>query len=274
MACNIFTRVAVAAFMIASPLSAAQAGGGDLLVAPTRVVLDGSRSTEVILNNIGSEPATYRISLELRRMTPEGEIIEIPLENASDSENAALGMITYAPRKVVLAPNQPQSIRIGIRPPAGLPDGEYRVHMLFRAIPETVSVTAPVETNGVSIALTPIYGITIPIIVRQGKLQATAALSDVHVEKTAEGPVLTMNLSRTGDRSVYGQIRIMKPGRSEPVMQFNGLAVYPEIAGRAIKIPLSPEALNALAGPIEVQFLEDRGDGALVKAAEASAVIR
>ena len=34
-----------------------------------------------------------------------------------------------------LAPHQPQAIRIAARPPQGLPDGEYRVHLLFRAIP-------------------------------------------------------------------------------------------------------------------------------------------
>ena len=45
---------------------------GDLLVAPTRVVLDGPRGTEVFLNNVGAQPATYRISIELKRMMPSG----------------------------------------------------------------------------------------------------------------------------------------------------------------------------------------------------------
>jgi P pilus assembly chaperone PapD len=53
--------------LLASP--SAQAGVGDLLVAPTRVVLNGSRGTEIILNNIGEDVATYRVSVELRRMT-------------------------------------------------------------------------------------------------------------------------------------------------------------------------------------------------------------
>jgi hypothetical protein len=53
----------VSAALAAAPASAA----GDLLVAPTRLELDGFRGTEVVLNNIGSEAATYRISLELRR---------------------------------------------------------------------------------------------------------------------------------------------------------------------------------------------------------------
>lgn len=273
MARTHFFRIMLAAFTLALPFSAAKAQG-DLLVAPTRIVLDGSRSAEVILNNIGAEPATYRITLELRRMTPSGEIIEVLPENANDGEKSALEMITYAPRRVVLAPNQPQSIRIGLRPPAGLPDGEYRVHMLFRAIPEAAAVTAPVEANGVTIAITPIYGVTIPVIVRQGKLEASATLSDVQVEQSSDGPMLSMTLARSGTRSVYGQIRVLKPGRDEPLMQFNGIAVYPEITSRAVKIPLTPEARAALAGPVTVQFIEDRGNGVTVKAAETSAVIR
>ena len=59
---------------------------GDLLVAPTRVVLDGSRGTEVVLNNIGSEPATYRISLEIKRMTAVGGLDEIAEADVTPAE--------------------------------------------------------------------------------------------------------------------------------------------------------------------------------------------
>ena len=63
----------MAAGLVAAPLLAlptpAEAGVGDLLVAPTRIVLDGRKGAEIILNNIGDEPATYRVSVEFRRMT-------------------------------------------------------------------------------------------------------------------------------------------------------------------------------------------------------------
>ena len=39
----------------------ATAGIGDLLVAPTRVILNGGRGTEIILKNVGEGTATYRI---------------------------------------------------------------------------------------------------------------------------------------------------------------------------------------------------------------------
>ena len=111
----------------------AEAGVGDLLVAPTRIILDGRRGTEIVLNNVGDEPATYRISVEFRRMTADGQLVDV--SEPTPQEKAAADMIVYAPRRVTLAPHEPQSIRIAARPPQGLPDGEYRVHLLFRAIP-------------------------------------------------------------------------------------------------------------------------------------------
>ena len=62
----------------------ASAGVGDLLVAPTRIVLDGRKGAEIILNNIGDEPATYRVSVEFRRMTEKGELVEVPVPTATD----------------------------------------------------------------------------------------------------------------------------------------------------------------------------------------------
>ena len=58
-------------------------------------------------------------------MKPDGTLEAVTVPNARES--AAEAMILYAPRKVTLPPNQPQSIRINARAPQGLADGEYRV---------------------------------------------------------------------------------------------------------------------------------------------------
>ena len=69
--------------------------------------------------------------------------------------------------------------RLAARPDADLPDGEYRVHMSFKAIPKPREVTeaTPAETDGVAIQLIPIYSVTIPIIVRHGRVEAQVAIS-------------------------------------------------------------------------------------------------
>ncbi len=255
---------------VASPALAA----GDLLVAPTRVVLDGARGTEVILNNVGAQPATYRISMELKRMTALGDLEDIKPEMATAKEKTTLSMISYAPRRVVLAPNQPQAIRIGVRAPADLADGEYRAHILFRAIPDVAPASAPsTPREGLSIALIPVYGITIPIIIRKGALKATAAISDAKVARDGKGPIFSFTLARSGDRSTYGRIRVTKAGIAKPVLEARGVAVYAEIGSRNVSLPVSPEIAAQLLGPAKIDYLEDSDTGGST-IATAQVVIR
>ena len=256
-----FRLLAVAAL---AALSAPAHAAGDLLVAPTRVILDGSRGTEVVLNNIGSAPATYRISLEIKRMTAAGGLDEIAEENATPAERAALDMIVFSPRRVTLPPNQPQVVRVGVRVPEGLPPGEYRAHMLFRAVPDVVPAVgaeAKPEGAGVSIALTPIYGITIPVIVRVGDLGAEAVIGDAWVSEGADGPAFNFDLSRTGSRSVYGDIEVTRPGVAEPLLVARGIAVYPEVGARKVSLRVPDEVAAKLKGPVRIRYSDDREIG-------------
>ncbi len=243
---------------------------GDLLVAPTRIILDGRRGTEVILSNIGSEEATYRIGLELRRMTATGQLIDVEAEDANELEQAALSMIRYAPRRITLPPGQPQAVRIAARPGAELPDGEYRVHMSFRAIPKPRPVTeTPEETQGISIKLVPIYGVTIPIIVRHGRLQATVAINNPKVVDGARGPELQVVMSRSGESSTYGELRVTRPGSDEPVFMARGIAIYSELTERSVQFDLTPEQAAAMKGQLRFEYREmPEAGGALIAAVE------
>ena len=254
---GLFTAAALGT--AASPALAA----GDLLVAPTRVILDGSRGTEVVLNNIGSQPATYRISLEIKRMTAEGGLDEIAEENVTAAERSALEMIAFSPRRVTLPPNQPQVVRVGVRLPEGTPPGEYRAHMLFRAVPDAASATAEPKpaSAGVSIALTPIYGITIPVIVRVGDLGAEASIGEAWVSETQDGPAFNFDLSRTGNRSIYGDIEVTRPGVAEPLLVARGIAVYPEVGARKVSLRVPGELAAKLKGPVRIRYTEDREIG-------------
>lgn len=256
------TFLAGFAIVVSALSTPSQAGPGDLLVAPTRIVINGSRGTQVLLNNIGNATATYRISLELRRMLPDGSIEEVATTAANEKEKRALEMISYAPRRVTLAPNQPQAIRIGVRAPQDLPDGEYRAHMLFRAIPDAKPATAPASASqGVSIALTPIYGVTIPVIVRRGTLTATAAMANPRIIPTKQGPMLALSLSREGARSTYGIVRVLKPGQAKPVFEVRGVAVYPEISKREVELDIPDDLVAVLKGPATIQYVEEADAG-------------
>lgn len=254
------TIAAVSAIAMAAPAPAnAQ---GDLLVAPTRVILDGSRGTEVILSNIGSEEATYRIGLELRRMLDNGRLVPVERTDANDDEEAALGMIRYAPRRITLPPGQPQAVRLAARPGADLPDGEYRVHMSFKAIPRPRELTASDQpAEGVSIQLIPIYGVTIPIIVRQGRVEAQVAITQPRIIQGEEGPELALTISRAGESSTYGVLTVTKQGVDEPILLLRGLAVYPELDERNVRVRLTSEQAANFNGQLRIEYRETPAAG-------------
>ena len=272
---NRLRRAAVAAAIAAGLACGAPAmAQADLLIAPTRVIINGGGSTQVILNNIGNAPATYRISLELRRMTEEGELVDVAEADATPAEQAALAMIRYAPRRITLPPDQPQSVRISARPGPELADGEYRVHMKFAGVPAplTPEEAASQKTDsGLTIRLIPIYGITIPVIVRKGQLAALATIANPRVVTTREGSFLDLDMARSGTRSVYGEIIVRPKAGGDPLFQVRGIAVYPELAKRNLHWPLSADQAAKLKGPVRVEYRETpENGGKLLAAAEAT----
>ena len=256
----VLRRIALCAAALVSATSAFPANAqGDLLVAPTRVFINGGGGAEVVLSNIGDKPATYRISLELRRMDETGDFDEVPEASANASERAALDMVRYAPRRVTLLPGQRQAVRISVSPPGGLPDGEYRVHMNFRAVPSADPVEAatadPAQATGVSIKLVPVYGITIPVFVRKGRLEGQATLGAAQLVRSETGAFIDLDMGRSGTRSVYGEIT-GKDARGQVVFSIRGVAIYSEVNRRKARIPLNAVQLALLKGPIRIEYRE------------------
>lgn len=261
---------ALAATLSTSPALAQ----GDLLVAPTRVIINGGGNAEVVLSNIGNQAATYRIGVELRRMEPDGDFADVTEAEASATEKAALEMLRYAPKRITLLPGQPQAIRLSARPAPELPDGEYRVHMSFRAVPPALSPEAAQEqaTAGqLAIRLTPVYGITIPVFIRKGRLEAGATIANPRLGGNTTSKWLELDMRRSGQRSVYGEI-LGKRG-SEQIFLIKGVAIYPEVQGRSVKIPLTAEQIAKLSGPIRIEYRElPENGGQLI--AEITSVVR
>lgn len=227
-----------------APVSA----NGNLLVTPTRVVFEGrNRSADISLVNSGSETVTYRISLIRQRMTKEGAVETITTATSKTGERFADKLIRFTPRQVVLPPGVEQTVRIQVRKPANLPAGEYRSHLLFRGLPPVEKNAPAKKDNKLEIKLIPVFGVSIPIIVRHGNTSAKTTLSKLRVLPKApgiEGPALELLATRKGNKSVYGDFVVTaKTIDGEQIVgQLKGVAVYTPNAERIIRIPLQPPA--------------------------------
>ena len=234
---------------------------GDLLITPHRVVLeDNKQIEEIMVANIGLDTAFYAISLIEYRMTDDGSLEEIT--EPMPGQKFASPILRYFPRSIELAPNESQVVRIQVRRRPGLEEGEYRSHLYFRAIPKEEPLgnkTAATDSTGIGIRLIPIYGISIPVIVRIGNLSASCTIGELALEQKEEGsPVLKLVLNRQGTKSVYGDLTVdyVSPtGERINVGKVRGIAVYTPNTVRRFSMPLTvPEGVNLNNGKLVVRF--------------------
>jgi pili/flagellar assembly PapD-like chaperone len=251
--------------------------GGGFRVTPTRVVFqDRMRSAELTLVNTGAEPTTYRVSLTHMRMSETGTIEEIgdPLPGEAFADS----LVRYSPRQVDLEPGAEQTVRIQLRKSANLPPGEYRSHLVFRALPAASPETEPGGRRGtreVSIALRPVFGAAIPIIVRNGVTTATVKIDDLELRRRPDsngGIALALAMRRTGNESVYGDLIVTHTapgGRPRIVGRMRGVAVYTPNLLRRVEVPLQSNTGESwTTGALHVAFEEVADDPELLAEAE------
>ena len=205
---------------------------GNLLITPRRIVFEGSkRSMDLNLANTGQDTATYAISLVQIRMKEDGgfETITEP----DPDQRFADRYIRFFPRSVTLGPNEAQAVKIQLIRSNELEQGEYRSHFYFRSIPKTTPLgegEAVKDTTTISVRLIPIFGITIPAIIRIGESTAKVMLSDLGFEMVNDTiPRIRLVFNRTGNMSVFGDLavdHISPQGKVTHVGVANGVAVY------------------------------------------------
>jgi len=234
---------------------------GNLLVTPVRVVFEGpKRAEELNLANSGKDTARYLISFVEIRMNKNGTFDQI---NEPDSgQQFASKYLRFFPRSVVLGPNEAQVIKLQLTGASQLTPGEYRSHLYFRAVPNEEPMgenTARADSSGISVKLTPIFGITIPVIIRVGETTASVQLSDLSVDQAkGPGPGLNVLFNRLGNSSVYGDLTvdyISPQGKATQVGVARGLAVYTPNTQRYVRLPLENKpGVNYHTGKLRVAY--------------------
>lgn len=270
--CSILAFVLVAGTLALLPCAVVMAQSpGDLLVAPTRLVLtDRQRTGELLLMNAGTTTATYRITFTHLRMNELGGMQAIATPSAD--ELFCDDIVRFSPRQVTLEPKSSQTIRLQLRLPADLAAGEYRSHLQLKAIPQnpppSAGKQADAAQNDVTVHLVATFGVSIPVIVRHGHTSATATMSDLSIAPGAtpdEPMILSAVISRSGNQSVYGDLIATFPGgkgRPAVIANVGGVAVYTPNAKRVVKLELKPpKGAELRAGRITLSYREKPADG-------------
>lgn len=256
--CNIFLLGLMLVSMLITREARAQ---GNLLITPRRVVFEGPRKTqELNLANTGTDTAKYNVSIIQYRMNEDGSFEEITVPD--EGQNFADKFIRFFPRTVTLAPNEAQVVKMQLTKTDQIASGEYRSHVYFRAVPKQTalgSAETEKDSTAIGVRLIPIFGITIPVIIRTGESTMKVTLSDLKFSIVNDTiPRLQFAFNRTGNQSVYGDIlveHISAKAVVTPIGTVRGIAVYTPNTIRRFQMDLDKKAkMDYHSGSLKVTF--------------------
>ncbi len=230
-------RLVQCCMLMASVLLGVPAAAQAILVAPQGVVLSNrERSGSVELYN----PSTRAAEVSIRAVyghpttTAEGDLTLAIVEQPDSTQPSAAGFVDAFPRRLVLQPNQRQTVRLLARPPAGLPDGEYWARLIIAAR-DAAPATAPAsDSAGMSVGLTLEVRTIIAVNFRNGVQHTGVQLGDLAARATADSLVLRAPMQRTGTAAWIGMTTVRLTNARGDVLATQAMqtAVYQSITPR------------------------------------------
>lgn len=272
-------RVPLFAFLLCVLNSLHSNAQGNLLIMPRRVVFENAKRTqELNLANTGKDTARYEISVVQYRMKEDGNFET--LKEADTGNRYATKNFRFFPRSVVLAPNEAQVVKVQLTNTSQLTAGEYRSHLYFRSVPKFKPLGEKDTVKGassISVKLLAVFGLAIPIIIRHGETTVKTTITDISLQSADKVPILNMKINRTGNISVYGDLKvnyIATNGNSTQVGIVNGLAVYVPTPVRNFQLPLSTVLpVNYHTGKLQILYVA-QADAKETVFAEAEFLLR
>ena len=166
------------------------------------------------------------------------------------------------PRKVTLAPNESQIVKVQLTRSTKLEEGEYRSHLYFRAKKNNNPLGQKekvLDSTSISVKLEAVFGISIATIIKKGTSNTITTISNLFYEKDQElNHFINFNLNRTGNMSTYGDIYInyISPNNKiVEVAKVKGVAVYTPGKIRKVKIQLkTPIGITFTSGSFKVVY--------------------
>ncbi|WP_163931124.1 hypothetical protein [Paraferrimonas sp. SM1919] len=210
-----------------------------LLINPTRAELDDKRNSSAVFAviNKSNKPARFNIFFEDKQQLADGTYLTLANEPYLNQ------LIRYSPRRVSLAPEQAANVRMGLRLTPNIRQGEYRSYLAFQQIPAPELKNESAPGDDISIKISALLKIAVPVIVRVGTLSADIAIADSQLSITNDGPnhyQVSITLSRLGSRSSYGDVEVIDYETQERVGLLRNVAVYTELVERRLTVPLKP----------------------------------
>ncbi len=169
----------------------------------------------------------------------------IPLPDTEQPENSAIPWFRFSPRKFTLTTQSEQFITFRFRRVLNTSAAEYRSYLLIDC-----KSNRELRSDGqLEVSMQPRIIHKVPIIVRTGQLSSNLTFKDVNIRNGK----LLFNVFLNGQRSVFGDVRLVNKETETVISDLNNVAIYPESSHRKLSIKL-PENINPSS--LKLVFIE------------------
>ncbi len=226
-----------------------QTARSDLMIMPVYAMFtDRSRTADITLVNTSDEEAVFRLGWLYQRQNEDSTYTqqETPIDPALDFQKS----VFFSPRQVTLPPSGKQNIRLSLRRPADLPDGEYHAHLRMQSVGSNDrSINTPPPKEGVTVGVGVNIGFAVPVFVRVGKYDATATIVEptfMPPPKPDAFPKLQMYLERSGKHGTMGKVDVFwtpAGGKEKKIGTLNNVNVFTEVTRRRVQLTLTEKSV-------------------------------
>jgi len=225
-----------------------------------RMYLDNNNRTEsfIMFNNRYDKE---KCSIKIKHFNFDENGKMSAYKKAELPDNSAVPWVRYSPKNFTVERGRPQTVRFSMRRKANVTPQEYRSYLSVscdKALQEinTEEGQPATNPNGPSFRAKPKLVQNVPLVIRTGKLQATAEFDDIKVV----GKKLTAKLIRKGDRSLYGQLALIDKRNNTALGYKNSVSIYTETSSYAFDFSLASKDTPPLEH-LMLRFTEDENYG-------------
>lgn len=237
MPTGLFVKARWSLVAILATLVAASGLSAQVLVSPT-VVFVSDQSPTGRLTLLNQSPHTQEITIAFSFGIPESDSLGNVTVNFQDSAvsdpQSALGWISAFPRSMLIKPDERQVVRLRVRPPQNLTDGEYWARVMISSQRNDTPVLAIGQENEIGTQLHMVTRQAIMFKYREGDMTtqlqldgATASLKDSTVE-------VMLDMANRGNASYVGMLQAsLRDQSGQEIDHFElRLAVYRQLRRR------------------------------------------
>lgn len=218
-------------FMLLMPFAYAQNMG--LSVAPIQMLFSPNKSIQTFsVSNRTAQTTVHRLSLSDEVMNADGSLSP----QAEGFAYSAKKMIRFSPNEIILGPGEHQIVRVMIRRPAELAQGDYHTHVLFEeqfneAVKQEAAAASATNEGQFKTKLRTLMTLGVPVMVQHGKLDGKLEMVGlVGTPKKDEHGNYTpfqVKFKRSGNSTGVGYLTLQDP-QGQDIMAPRSISVYRE----------------------------------------------